>query len=78
MKVEIVKLSPAQIAEAFCELDDEEQADFFIETARRFQEWGPASRSMQAHAIGRHLATCACSTYEARALVEEIAGGLES
>lgn len=77
MKVEIVKLTPSQIAEAFCELNDEEQADFFIETARRFEEWGPAGRSIQAHSIGRHLKTCSCSTYEARALVSEIAGGLE-
>lgn len=31
---------------------------------------------MKWHAVGRHLATCACSTYEAREMVRDIASGL--
>ena len=69
-----VKLTPVQIAEAFCDLDDESQAQFFIEAARIMSTWPePAARVMQAHAIGRHLRDCPCSTYEARALVSDIA-----
>ena len=69
-----VTLTPVHLAEAFCELDDEAQAQFFIEAARIMSAWPDvAARVMQAHAIGRHLRDCACSTYEARALVQDIA-----
>jgi hypothetical protein len=73
-----VRLSPAELAEAFCDLDDEKQAQFFIEAARIIQTWSVVSRVTQAHAIGRHLRDCECSTYEARALVTEIADGVSS
>lgn len=75
MKLEIdIKLSPLQLAQAFADMDDELQAQFFIEAARIMDAWdGPASRIMQSHSIGRHLRDCACSTYEARALVQDIA-----
>lgn len=70
-----VEISPtiAQLADAFCQLTDDDQAQFFIECARIMQSWGGAHRAMQAHYIGRHLRDCQCSTYEARELVREIA-----
>lgn len=67
-----VKLTPAQLAEAFCDLDDELQAQFFIEVARIASTWAPGN-FMQWHSVGRHLRDCPCSTLEAVDLVREIA-----
>jgi len=72
-----VKLTPAELAAAFCELDDEAQAQFFIDAARIAETWGGAGPAMQWFTVGRHLKTCACSTYEARAMVREIADAIE-
>lgn len=71
----MVSLSPEQLAEAFCALDDEAQATFFIEAARLAHAWlnGPGS---QWHLVGRHLQTCPCSTEAAREMVREIAEAL--
>ena len=71
------KLTALEIAEAFCELVDEEQAQVFIEAARIASSWpvGPGSlgASWQWFTVGRHLKTCTCSTDEARAMLIEIA-----
>ena len=78
MKLDVdVKLTPLQLAEAFCEMDDEAQAQFFIEAAAIAQTWNGAGRSMQWFSVGRHLKTCACSTFEARVMVKEIADAIE-
>jgi hypothetical protein len=66
------KLTPAELAEAFCELNDEAQAQVFIEIARIAATWPPGN-FMQWHAVGRHLRDCECSTPEAVDLVREIA-----
>jgi hypothetical protein len=66
------RLTPVEIAEAFCELDDEQQAQFFIEAARIAEGWPANPRVMQWYSIGRHLATCSCSTWEAREMVRVI------
>lgn len=73
------RLTPLELATAFCELDDEAQAQFFIEAARIAETWredvkagtsyGPG---WQWYSIGRHLKTCSCSTEEAREMVREI------
>ncbi len=70
-----VKLTPQQVAEAWCDLDDEGQAQFFIECARISAKWGP-SNFQQWLSVGRHLRDCACSTDEARDLVRDIASPL--
>lgn len=70
-----VRLKPAELAEAFCELGDDDQAQFFIECARIAEGW-EQSAGMQWSRIGRHLATCECSTYEAREMVRDIAGAV--
>ena len=76
MKLEMdVRLSPAQLAEAFCELCDEGQAQFFIEVARVSAAW-PGGAGMQWRNVGRHLRTCACSNEETRDLVNEIASAM--
>ena len=64
-------LTPAQVAEAFCDLDDERQAQFFVEVARLAQEWPKAH--YQWSLVGNHLRDCECSTEAARDMVREIA-----
>ena len=77
MKLEVeIKLTPRQLAEAFCDLDDEQQADFFIEAARIAASWRDGA-VMQWWYVGRHLRTCTCSTEEAREMVRELASALE-
>lgn len=72
-----LQLTPAQLAAALCDLDDEQQAQVFIEAARIAQAWPSAvARTMQWWSVGKHLATCACSTEEARDLVRDIAAGV--
>jgi hypothetical protein len=68
--------TPLAAAEAFCEWDDEKQAQFFIEVARIMQTWGYGKHETQGFYIGGHLKTCACSTEEARDFVRSIADRL--
>ena len=74
---------PLELAESFCALDDEKQAQFFIECARIMSKWngdGPfvyLGPDWQMASVGRHLATCSCSTAEARDMVLSIASGIE-
>ena len=66
-------LSVKDIAEVFCQMDDDAQAQFFVEAAKIMSAWpGVIARSMQAQYIGAHLRDCECSTYEARDLIESI------
>ena len=70
-----IRLTPAEIAEAFCDLDDEGQAQVFIDVARLAQEWPKTNggASFQWYLVGKHLKTCGCSTLEAQDMVVEIA-----
>lgn len=72
MKLEVeIKPTPKVLAEAFAEMGDEEQAQFFIEVAALAKSWRVGG-SMQWHYIGAHLRDCACSTMEARDMLFEI------
>lgn len=71
-----VKLTPAQLAEAFCDLNDEDQAQFLIEAARIALAWRDGG--YQWHLVGRHLQSCECSTDDARSLVKDIYDGIET
>lgn len=74
MRLELkIRLTPAQVAEAFCEMDDEQQAQFFIECARIAAGWDGQFR--QWFYVGKHLRTCECSNDNALAMVAEIAEG---
>ena len=76
MKVTVtMALSTEQLAAAFCELDDDAQAKFFVECARIAAEWPP--HFDQFYEVGRHLRTCDCSTPAARELVRRIVAGME-
>jgi hypothetical protein len=72
-----LKLTPSQLAEAFCEMNDEQQAQLFIEAARIAASWGPATIP-QWLAVGRHLGSCECATDDARELVSDIADGIRA
>lgn len=80
MKIEVqLDLTPAQLAQAFCDLDDEQQAQFFIDAARIAREtWEAPATFLQWREVGKHLATCACSTDDARELVRDIAEGMDA
>ncbi len=75
-----IKLTPAEVAEAFCDLGDEQQAQVFIEIALIGQRWRAADEradpNYQWWLVGRHLRACSCATEEARDVVRELAGGL--
>ena len=76
-----VTLTPRQIAEAFCGMNDEDQAQFFIECAAIAHGWlerGEGSPTFQWGLVGGHLRDCECSTAQARAMVQCIADGMEA
>lgn len=66
-------LSARDIGEAWAEMDDDAQAQFFVHAARAMGRWRRMDLEMQLFAIGRHLAKCECSTMEARELVLSLA-----
>ena len=71
-------LTVDDIAQAFCKMDDDAQAQFFVRVAARMHAWKRAGAAdTQAHFIGKHLATCECSTHEARELVFGIAESIK-
>lgn len=71
-----ITLTVEKIAEAFWDLDDDEQARVFVEVARLARESAGGGLN-QAYAIGRHLLDCECSTSDARGFVQMIAMGME-
>ena len=79
MKLEVeVKLTPALLAQEFCDMNDEEQAQVFIEIAKiAGATWTGGVHGMQLWMVGRHLRDCECSTEDAREVIREIALGLE-
>lgn len=73
LKTEVVaELTPEMIAAAFCAMNDEEQADFFIHASRIARETWKGHQGLQWSYVGSHLKTCACATDEARDMVEQI------
>ncbi|KKN41455.1 hypothetical protein LCGC14_0723260 [marine sediment metagenome] len=67
----------APLAKAFCNLDDDQQAKFFVEVVRIAGDWGTSNAAEhQALAIGRHLKTCSCSTEGARDFIRSIEYGI--
>jgi hypothetical protein len=74
-----IKLTPEELAEAFCEMDDDSQAKFFVECARIERSWDRAGSFMyvdQWREVGKHLRECACSTEDAREMVRRLADGI--
>ena len=65
------------IAEVFCSLDDEAQADFFIKCSQIAEQWGGGYQELQWSRVSNHLKTCECSTYLARNMVRTLAQELD-
>jgi hypothetical protein len=77
MKVEMkstVDITVPLLAQIFCELNDEDQCDFFVEIAKYVEaNGGQAKWDMQWCYLGGHLRNCECSTEGARQVIESIA-----
>ena len=63
------------VAKWFCGLNDEQQAQFFIEVARTGLTWTDPGH--QWWGLGRHLKKCGCSTDEARTMLCDIAAAIK-
>ncbi len=75
-----IELTPADLGQAFIEMDSDSQTTFFVAAAKHASEnWDRNERALEAqgYEIGRHLRTCKCSSEAARNLVEMIAYGME-
>jgi hypothetical protein len=80
MKVEMqstVDVDLLLLARVFASMNDDEQAQFFVEVAKIMATWTPGAAEMQIHYIGSHLRNCKCSTEEARELIRGIAYAIE-
>jgi hypothetical protein len=69
-----VALDLELVAAWFCELNDEQQADFFIKVSSKADEWSHHQNS-QWYLVGRHLRDCSCSNRIAREMVQSISEG---
>jgi len=85
MKVKIVRTDEVEIdlvtcAKWFAGLDDEKQAQFFIEVAKEAMTWPSGSVSLwqQFERMGDHLRTCYCSNDLARDVIYAIHAGMTS
>lgn len=67
-----VSLTPRELAEAFCLMGDEAQAQFFIEIAEIVKGWSGIGETQWLE-VGRHLRDCKCSNESARDVVRDIA-----
>lgn len=56
-----VTLSPDDVAALFCEMNDDEQAQFFEHVGRRMAEWGAFKRDTQVISIAEHMNECECT-----------------
>ena len=73
----VVEVDVKILAEIFCGMDDETQAQFFIEVSRIAENWpGPGYQGMQWFNVGAHLRNCECSDDLAREVIEELHNGL--
>lgn len=70
-----VDLTVERLADLFCELDDDTQAKFFVRCAENAKAFKFGNHG-QWWEVGRHLRTCACSTLEARDMIEAIHDGM--
>lgn len=75
-----IELDVKLLAEQFCAMSDEEQAQFFIECAAIAAAWPTkyGGAGYQWYLAGRHLSTCECSNEDAREMVRELASGIEA
>jgi hypothetical protein len=73
VKLEIeLTMTVEQLAQAFCDFDDDHQAKFFVACAKIAETWEPEARISQWRHVSRHLRDCACSSVEAREMVVDL------
>lgn len=73
MKIEVdINFTPRQLAERFCDLNDDEQTRFFGEVAQIMSTWKAHERDLQIQFIGSHLVDCECGSEGARELIAGI------
>ena len=82
-----IREDPKMLAELFCQMTDDDQAQFFIEVAKVMSTWveglnhqtGSYQYGMdwQMRRVAEHLVTCPCGTQEARELIKTLAEGLK-
>lgn len=72
-----IDLSIVNGAAWFAELNDDEQAQFFVHVAAIAAETYEGSPESQWIRIGDHLATCKCSSEQGRELIRSIHYGME-
>ncbi len=65
--------TPHDLAACFVEMNDEEQADFFISVVHLMKQWGDLRRHTQTSYIGGHLRTCECSNDDTRDFLRDLA-----
>jgi hypothetical protein len=70
-----IAVTPERVAEMFASLDDDGQAQVFVEVAKIAALWTDTNMD-QWSAVGAHLRDCECSTDGAREIVERIAFGI--
>lgn len=64
------------LAEQFAAMGDDAQAQFLCKAAERLRAAGDGAAERQGYFVGRHLATCDCSTDAGRELILAIHAGL--
>lgn len=72
-----IDLSIEEGATWFADLDDDSQAQFFVNVARIAAETYEGTPESQWIRIGDHLATCKCSSGEGREMIRSIHYGME-
>jgi hypothetical protein len=73
MKLEVkasVEIDLETLARAFCEMDDDQQAQFFVKVAEIAKEFSGFDN--QWYFLGGHLRNCECSTDDAREMIDSI------
>lgn len=76
VKIEVeVEVNVNHLAEQFAALTDDAQAQFLCMAAAKIKN--PVDRANQAFYVGRHLATCECSTQAGRDFVNDIAAAMK-
>ena len=71
-----VEVDIATLAKCFAHMQDEDQAQFFIEVAKIAETW-PYRGDTQWYYVGSHLRNCECSTDAARDMIRSIAEAVE-
>ncbi len=71
-----VEVDMETLAQCFANMNDEDQAQFFIEVAKIAESWSAFRAESQWWYVGRHLATCRCSTDSARDMIRSLADAI--